>query len=149
MVNADLCFDAWTIRMLSNDDFGQEHWDNNDEIDYQFHDGNENSDDDEGDHRAIQDFEEEDDDDWNNFGSTDGFRGDAYNRNNDFGTQRRDDRWDSGQGYDGTFVLVLLKKSPRVLLGYSLVHCMTRFRAKFFRELRIECEKIAGPVILF
>ena len=34
MTNSDLCFDAWTIRKLANDDFGQENWQFNDAIDY-------------------------------------------------------------------------------------------------------------------
>jgi hypothetical protein len=34
MCNPTLCYDLWTIRQLSSDDFGQEHWDNDDSINY-------------------------------------------------------------------------------------------------------------------
>ena len=38
MANPELCFDAWTVRQFSNDDFGQDHWDNDDSVDYYHHD---------------------------------------------------------------------------------------------------------------
>ncbi len=34
MTNPELCFDAWAIRKLANDNFGKEHWDNVDAINY-------------------------------------------------------------------------------------------------------------------
>lgn len=34
MTNPDLCFDAWAVRKLSNDNFSREHWDNTDAINY-------------------------------------------------------------------------------------------------------------------
>ncbi|CAF0884041.1 unnamed protein product [Rotaria sordida] len=34
MTNPDLCFDAWTVRQLASDDFGQDYWDNDDSVDY-------------------------------------------------------------------------------------------------------------------
>ncbi|UJR16844.1 hypothetical protein I4U23_003743 [Adineta vaga] len=34
MTNPDLCFDAWAVRKLSSDDFGREHWDNVDAVNY-------------------------------------------------------------------------------------------------------------------
>lgn len=34
MTNRRLCFDLWTIRHISTDDMGQEHWNQNDSIDY-------------------------------------------------------------------------------------------------------------------
>ncbi|CAF3014512.1 unnamed protein product [Rotaria sp. Silwood2] len=34
MTNQNLCFDAWTVRQLASDDFGQDHWDNDDSVDY-------------------------------------------------------------------------------------------------------------------
>ncbi|CAF1314177.1 unnamed protein product [Rotaria sp. Silwood1] len=34
MTNPELCFDAWTVRQLASDDFGQDHWDNDDSVDY-------------------------------------------------------------------------------------------------------------------
>jgi len=61
MTNSDLCFDAWTIRKLANDDFGQENWQFNDSIDYlqglrdRFFDNNDD------DNRIISAFDEDDD----------------------------------------------------------------------------------------
>jgi len=34
MSNPELCFDAWAVRKLANDNFGKEHWDNVDAINY-------------------------------------------------------------------------------------------------------------------
>ena len=34
MIDANLCFDAWTVRKVAMDDNGREEWDNNDAIDY-------------------------------------------------------------------------------------------------------------------
>jgi hypothetical protein len=35
MANRRLCFDLWTIRQISTDEIGQqEHWDQNDTVDY-------------------------------------------------------------------------------------------------------------------
>jgi C1A family cysteine protease len=34
ITNSDLCFDVWTVRKVATDDFGQDHWDNDDSIDY-------------------------------------------------------------------------------------------------------------------
>ncbi|CAF1461746.1 unnamed protein product [Didymodactylos carnosus] len=40
MTNTDYTFDAWTIRKLSSDDFGQDAWDNDDSVDYTQNAGN-------------------------------------------------------------------------------------------------------------
>jgi len=34
MTNTRLCFDAWAIRKVAVDDFGKNHWDTDDSIDY-------------------------------------------------------------------------------------------------------------------
>ena len=34
LTNPNLCFDVWTIRQIATDDFGREHWDNSDRINY-------------------------------------------------------------------------------------------------------------------
>jgi hypothetical protein len=34
MTNSDLCFDAWTIRKISNSDFGREYWHFDDLVNY-------------------------------------------------------------------------------------------------------------------
>lgn len=34
LTNPSLCFDVWTVRQLATDDFGREHWDTDDVIDY-------------------------------------------------------------------------------------------------------------------
>jgi hypothetical protein len=59
MTNPNLCFDAWTIRQLASDDFGHEHWDNNDSINY--HPVDEDPDGNEENNRAIEQFENEND----------------------------------------------------------------------------------------
>jgi hypothetical protein len=63
MTNSDLCFDAWTIRKVANDNFGQEHWHFHDTINYleglenQLFANNRDDDD-----RAIKHIDENDDD---------------------------------------------------------------------------------------
>ena len=34
MTNAEFCFDAWAIRQIAANDFGRDHWDNYDQINY-------------------------------------------------------------------------------------------------------------------
>ena len=34
MTNAEYCFDAWAIRQIAANDFGRDHWDNDDQINY-------------------------------------------------------------------------------------------------------------------
>ena len=34
MTNRQLCFDAWVVRQLTNDNFGNEHWDIADSVNY-------------------------------------------------------------------------------------------------------------------
>ena len=60
LTNSDLCFDVWTIRKVATDDFGQDHWDNDDAVDYRQTDDS-NFDDDNN--SIIKDIGEEDDDD--------------------------------------------------------------------------------------
>ena len=55
MTNTNLCFDAWTVRQIENDDFEQEHWDNDDSDDYEHLD--EDSLDDEENNTVIEQFE--------------------------------------------------------------------------------------------
>ncbi|CAF4906470.1 unnamed protein product [Rotaria sp. Silwood1] len=64
MTNSDFCFDAWTIRTLMNNNFGQEHWFFAD--DYNYLDGNQNhylndTDDDDDDNHIIETLDENDD----------------------------------------------------------------------------------------
>ena len=59
MADPNLCFDAWTVRQLASDDFGQEHWDNDDSVNY--HNVEEDSDGNEEHNRAIEQFDNEDD----------------------------------------------------------------------------------------
>ncbi|CAF0750320.1 unnamed protein product [Adineta ricciae] len=57
LANPNFCFDMWTVRQLASDDFGQEHWDNDDSINYHYveedPDGNEEP------SRAIEQYENE------------------------------------------------------------------------------------------
>lgn len=34
LTDANLCFDVWTVRQIATDDFGRDHWDNSDRINY-------------------------------------------------------------------------------------------------------------------
>ena len=34
MANTDYCFDVWTVRRVAVDDFGEDHWDEDDSTDY-------------------------------------------------------------------------------------------------------------------
>lgn len=55
LANTDYCFDVWTIRKLETDDFGQDHWDQDDSTDYrEMNDGNDDND------GIIQDFDNDD-----------------------------------------------------------------------------------------
>ncbi|CAF5218087.1 unnamed protein product, partial [Rotaria magnacalcarata] len=53
-----LCFDAWTVRQLTSDDFGQDDWDRNDAVDYRSVDQEPYDDDDSG--RAIEHMDDHD-----------------------------------------------------------------------------------------
>ncbi|CAF0856504.1 unnamed protein product [Adineta steineri] len=59
MTDPNLCFDMWTVRQLASDDFGQDHWDNYDSVDYHYEeqdpDGNEEP------NRGIEHFDNEND----------------------------------------------------------------------------------------
>jgi len=70
MTNPNLCFDAWTIRQLASDDFGQDDWDNDDSVNYH-QDNNEDPDGNEENNRAIEQYDNERDliDDIKRFGS--------------------------------------------------------------------------------
>jgi hypothetical protein len=59
MTNPNFCFDVWTIRQLASDDFGQEHWDNDDSINY--YQTDEDPDDNEENGRAIKQYDNDDD----------------------------------------------------------------------------------------
>jgi C1A family cysteine protease len=59
MTNPNFCFDVWTIRQLASDDFGQEHWDNDDSINY--YQVDEDPDDNEENGRAIKQYDNDDD----------------------------------------------------------------------------------------
>ncbi|CAF3721088.1 unnamed protein product [Adineta steineri] len=76
----DLCFDSWTIRKVSGDDIGQDHWDYNDDTDYQSNANNYGDDDSNG---TIQHFDEDDFGGMNFGGGADG----GFNRG------RNDQQW--------------------------------------------------------
>ena len=63
LANSEFCFDAWTLRKVATEDFGQEHWDNNDSTDYRQVDNND-EDNDNDDNHAIEGFDEYDDGNW-------------------------------------------------------------------------------------
>ncbi|CAF1007465.1 unnamed protein product [Adineta steineri] len=54
IANSDYCFDVWTVRKMETDDFGQDHWDQDDSTDYR-----QMSNDDDYSNSIIQDFEDE------------------------------------------------------------------------------------------
>ncbi len=58
IANADYCFDPWTVKKVAGDDFGQDHWDQDDSVDYRQSGNN----DDDGDGPSIEDFDNDDDD---------------------------------------------------------------------------------------
>ena len=58
ITNSDLCFDVWTIRKVDTDDFGQDHWDNDDSTDYRQTDNPDIGDDDYN--PTIEDIDEDD-----------------------------------------------------------------------------------------
>ncbi|CAF0784632.1 unnamed protein product [Adineta ricciae] len=49
MTNTEYCYDAWTIRTLSTDDFGQDEWNNDDSVDYRQSNDNDDDNDDDND----------------------------------------------------------------------------------------------------
>jgi hypothetical protein len=89
MTDPNLCFDAWTIRKVPNDDFGQDHWDYDDETDYQNVDNSDDNDDDYN--RAIEHFEENDVGMNFDADAGGGFVGDSWNRGDNFGYNDRRD----------------------------------------------------------
>jgi hypothetical protein len=94
MTDSDLCFDAWTVRKLANDDFGQEHWHFHDATNFLQGLSNQFFGDNDGDNRVIDRFDE---DDGEFFGNR--------NRN------RRDKR------FQGRFILLMSKL-------YNLLTCI-------------------------
>ncbi|CAF4628732.1 unnamed protein product, partial [Rotaria sp. Silwood2] len=75
MTNNDYCFDVWTIRKVATNDFGQDHWDTDDFIDYQ-QNYNPDDDNDDDNNRSIEDLDNDDDADdkgksYNGFGDRD------------------------------------------------------------------------------
>lgn len=91
MTNPGLCFDVWTVRQLATDDFGREHWDSDDNVDY-----TNNSE-----VRVLSSYyqsngeiiDTDDDDDDNNNGY------DGQKRNNQYQS------WDQYQVYQGLFTI--------------------------------------------
>ncbi|UJR12753.1 hypothetical protein I4U23_016927 [Adineta vaga] len=100
MTDPDLCFDAWTIRKVSDNDFSQEHWDYNDDIDYQ-NNNNDNGNDDDDDNtydRVIEQIEEDDFEVNFNDNAHGDFGGDSWNTDDQKGY---DQQWN--QNYDFGF----------------------------------------------
>lgn len=60
VANTDYCFDVWTVRKVATDDFGQDHWDQDDSVDYRQTD-NGGYDDDDNNNRTIEDLDVDDD----------------------------------------------------------------------------------------
>jgi hypothetical protein len=67
LTNTDYCFDAWTIRKLATDDFGQDNWDNDDSVNYQYANNDYDNDNDDDDH-WIENNDEDDYDNQGNYG---------------------------------------------------------------------------------
>ncbi|CAF3113827.1 unnamed protein product [Rotaria sp. Silwood2] len=67
LANPDLCFDVWTIHQVENDDMGQEHWDNDDYVDYRWRAAENNDDND--DYHEIQDIDEDEGNEYNDTSS--------------------------------------------------------------------------------
>jgi C1A family cysteine protease len=59
VTNSDYCFDVWTVRQLTTDDFGQEHWDTVDSVDFQQRNNNDDENNNDDNH-GIQNIEEDD-----------------------------------------------------------------------------------------
>jgi C1A family cysteine protease len=57
ITNSDLSFDIWTIRKVATDDFGQDHWDNDDSTDYT---QSNNQDDFDENNQTIEDLDDDD-----------------------------------------------------------------------------------------
>lgn len=53
ITNPDYCFDAWTIRRVATNDFGHDHWDQDDSVDYKQIDNSDNDEFDDS-NRAIE-----------------------------------------------------------------------------------------------
>ncbi|UJR12702.1 hypothetical protein I4U23_016876 [Adineta vaga] len=60
VANTDYCFDVWTIRKVETDNFGQDHWDQDDSTDYRQMTDDNNDDDDDNNNSIIQDFNNND-----------------------------------------------------------------------------------------
>ncbi|UJR12703.1 hypothetical protein I4U23_016877 [Adineta vaga] len=95
LTDSNLCFDSWTIRKVSNNDFGQDHWDYNDDTNYQNINNYETDDNDVN--STIENFQE--DDFSMNFscdGANSGFDRDSWNMCDDFTSNNRgmyDQQW--------------------------------------------------------
>jgi len=59
VTNSEYCFDVWTVRQLTTDDFGQEHWDTVDSVDFQQCNNNDDENNNDANH-SIQTIEEDD-----------------------------------------------------------------------------------------
>ncbi|CAF1205494.1 unnamed protein product [Didymodactylos carnosus] len=76
LTNSELCFDSWTIRKISNNDFGSDHWDNEDSIDYsQANNWNDNDNiyDEDNNGRTIEHLEDDDDNNNQPYGYSDNY----------------------------------------------------------------------------
>ncbi|CAF1006985.1 unnamed protein product, partial [Didymodactylos carnosus] len=94
MTNSNYCFDAWTIRKLDSNDFGADHWDNRDEVDYC---SAKTEQDEDGDGQAdIEEFEENDDGRGRRGGGDPTSDGDG----NREGYSNEDNYDDEGENYD-------------------------------------------------
>lgn len=91
LTNPSFCFDVWTIRKLATDDFGREHWDSDDNVNYT----NNNEVQTLGSHfesnGEIIDTDDDDDDNTNDY--------DRQKRNNQY------ESWDQYQVYQGLFTI--------------------------------------------
>ncbi|CAF3348813.1 unnamed protein product [Rotaria sp. Silwood1] len=93
ITNTEYCFDVWTVRKVAIDDFGQDHWDQDDSIDYQ-QNFNPDNDNDDGNNRTIEDLDNDDDGDDDN--------GDNAYFGNQTNNDQDDEHWnttDTGQRF--------------------------------------------------
>ncbi len=65
VANPEYCFDVWTIRKVETDDFGQDHLDQNDSIDYRqnANSGGGDDDDDDNNNPTIEEAHVDEEDD--------------------------------------------------------------------------------------
>ena len=106
MTNSEYCFDAWAVRQIATNDFGSDHWDSNDEINYMDNTVDPTPDDDDDKGEIINDEDDIDigprdgGDPWGYFDNKDSYN-DTYNPTDDYGYNN----YNNNNNYDGSFFL--------------------------------------------